>query len=170
MRSWIITALLVIRWPFIVDAALFSSARHLEPRKERETKQEFDQTTASFRQQGLCRFYLGLNRGHKDLEICELKCGDLARKAQGPGKRLFLPFTKGRRPEWKEGREQSSDRGTFTRAKGPSGRKEENNLPTEVLSRGPEARVEGRKRQSSDQGRQEAKRQRGILTSLDDKS
>lgn len=85
MRSWIVPALLVIKWPFIVDGALSNPAQYLEPRQGRETGQEFDQTTASFKQQGLCRLYLGLKRGRTGLEICEPKCGDLARKAQKTG-------------------------------------------------------------------------------------
>ena len=65
-----------------MDAALISP---LEPRQGQETVQEFDQTTESFKQQGLCRFYLSLKGGRTGLEICEPKCGDLVRKAQKTG-------------------------------------------------------------------------------------
>ncbi|MCJ1361949.1 hypothetical protein MMC16_001050 [Acarospora aff. strigata] len=85
MRSWIVPALLVIEWPFTVDTALVGPVQYLGPRQGRETKQQFDQTTESFTQQGLCRFYLSPNRGPKGLEICAPKCGDLVKKAQKAG-------------------------------------------------------------------------------------
>ncbi|KAL8710280.1 MAG: hypothetical protein Q9220_005050 [cf. Caloplaca sp. 1 TL-2023] len=63
---------------------------HLEARQARESQQEFDQTTASMKQQGLCRAYDGELWGEKSLSTCESFCGDLIKKARETGETKSL--------------------------------------------------------------------------------
>lgn len=96
MRSWIVPALQLIRLSsFVVDAAILHPVGHLEPRDNRETQQSFDQTTESFKQQGLCRVYVNQRWGIKGLETCEPKCGDLVKKAKQEDKTTSLSCVTG---------------------------------------------------------------------------
>ncbi|KAI4143773.1 MAG: hypothetical protein L6R39_004455 [Caloplaca ligustica] len=96
MRSWIVRASQLIQiFSFLVHSAVPHPAGQLEIRGEPESQQEFDQTTTSFEEQGLCRAYLKTGMTIESVSTCGTKCGDLVQKAQDAGDTTSLSCVSG---------------------------------------------------------------------------
>ena len=69
----------------VVRAGVIPSSRELASRGQAESQEDFDHTTASFKQQGLCRAYLSLGHVLESVSTCAVKCGDMVKKEEEAG-------------------------------------------------------------------------------------
>ncbi|KAI4269266.1 MAG: hypothetical protein LQ337_007391 [Flavoplaca oasis] len=82
MKTGVIAALQLLALSHIADSAILP-VQHLGTRgQDRETQQEFEDTTARYKQSGRCRLYLDSTEKTRDgLGTCAHKCGDLVGRA-----------------------------------------------------------------------------------------
>ncbi|KAL8887237.1 MAG: hypothetical protein Q9192_006356 [Flavoplaca navasiana] len=82
MKTGAIAALQLLALSHIADSAILP-VQHLGTRgQDRETQQEFEDTTTRYKQSGLCRLYLDSTDKTRDgLGTCAHKCGDLVGRA-----------------------------------------------------------------------------------------
>ncbi|KAL8881388.1 MAG: hypothetical protein Q9198_001403 [Flavoplaca austrocitrina] len=79
MRSAVIATLQLFETVSYLTNAASLPPEHLASRDQNhQTQQQFDETTARFEQQGLCRLYINSNNEEgTDLRTCKEKCGEL---------------------------------------------------------------------------------------------